>query len=222
MARGTVLFAVVVVLLVGGVIGRPTHQEDPALTLTGEVHIVTAPDGKTTAVTIDGGDQTFFQDGVVDHAFRVQHLGVQYLEYDGSATVQYVKNQLTIRPHDRVGWVFAVASPTVAPAPEPASKGYSSFTVIGLSHHWGKAIHRSPEEVTAGLLSSSCSMTGGDPSCDDCEAGGPGAQGCNVDCDGGSGCSARCSSDSMACCSCVNGCRCCPPREEEPAHVAAK
>jgi hypothetical protein len=226
MVRGMVLFAVVVVLLVGGVmvggvIGRPARPDEPALTLTGDVHVVTAPDGKTTAVTVDLGDQASLPDGIVDHAFRLQHHEIKALEYDGPATVDYAKGHLTVRPNDREAWVFEVADDAVTTAQGLASKGFG-IAVIGLSHHWGKAIHRSPEEATASLLAGSCSMAGGDPTCENCEAGGPGAEGCGVECGGGAGCSVSCVADSIPCCSCNTGCRCCPPREQEPAHVAAK
>jgi hypothetical protein len=213
MGRGIGFIAAVAVLLVGAVAGRPAFPDDPALTLTGDVLIFTAPDGKTTAVTVDGGGQAFLQDGVVDHAFRLQHQSTQALEYAGPATIQYVRGQLTVRPNDREAWVFVV-SRTGDVAESAADSEAAPLAVIGLSHHWGKAIRRSAVEVTAGLLSGACSMAGGDPSCDKCEAGGPGAEGCGIECGGGSGCSVSCGPGSMACCSCGIGCRCCPQQGE--------
>jgi len=220
MVRGLSLFAVIVVVLIAGVVGRPARQEESALALTGDVRIVTAPDGKTTAVTFDGGEQMFAADGVVDHAFRLYHRASQGLVYDGPATIEYVKGRLTVRPTDRAAWVFFVADDKTA-ALEPAFNG-TSLMVTGLTHHWGRATHRSPDDVAAGLLAAPCSRLDGDPACEDCEAGGPGATGCGVECDGGSGCSAKCGDDSMACCSCAHGCGCCPPRETRPLTGAPK
>ncbi len=217
MVRGSALF--VVVLLFAGLSGGPALPEDPALTLTGDVHILTAPDGMTTSVTVDVRGQTDFPDGVVDHAFRLQHKSSQTLEYDGPATISYIKGRLTVRPDDGETWVFRVAT-----AVDTAATASDSVkvTVAGLSHHWGKAIHRSAVEVAAGLLSGGCSLAGGDPSCDKCEAGGPGAEGCGVECGGGSGCSVSCGPGSMACCSCGIGCQCCPPRQAEVEKDAAR
>jgi hypothetical protein len=208
MVRGSVLLAIVA-LLIGGLSGGPAVPDDSAFTATGDVHILTAPDGMTTAVTVDVGGQSLLPDGVVDHAFRLQHKSSKTLEYDGPATISYIKGRLTIRPDDGEPWAFRVATVADISAPAIASTD-AAIVVMGLSHHWGKAIHRSSVDVTVSLLSAGCSLDGGDKTCEKCEAGGPGAEGCDVECEGGSGCSVSCGAGSMACCTCGVGCRCCP------------
>jgi hypothetical protein len=214
-----VLFAVVVVLLVGVGVGRPAVPDEP-LILTGEIHVSTAPDGRTTVVTMDGGDPASSPDGVTDHAFRVQHESTQALEYEGPATIHYLKGQLTVQPRDRDPWVFVVAGGPIAAAAIEPSRWVSLITVMGLSHHWGTTVDQAPEEVSAGLLSGACSVDGGSAPCENCEAGG--GQSCEVTCGGGNGCSASCQPNLLACCSCPNDCNCCDPREAEAAKRVGK
>jgi len=213
MIRRYVLVALAVALLAGaGLVGRAIRSEDSPFTATGDVQMVTSPDGLTTAVSIDVGDSKYPPDGLVDHAFRLQHKAVQALAYNGLATITYANSQLILETADDAGWVVTVEG-TVTPVSDRGLP-YAWLTVTGLSHHWGAKVRRSHKEVAALLLATGCmTLDEGDPSCDDCEAGGPGAEGCSVECEGGTGCLARCSAGAYACCSCPGTCRCCKDKE---------
>jgi hypothetical protein len=193
------------------VVGGRIYPEQRPLIVTGHLCMVTSPDGLTTVVSIDMGDTEHPPDGLVDHAFRLQHKTAQALTYDGMATITYLGTRLSIEVDDQSGWVFSVDG-TETPLSD-RELAYRSFFVFGLSHHWGGKVHQSAEQVAALLLATGCTTLLGDPSCDTCEAGGPGVQGCAVECDGGSGCSANCAPGAFACCNCPGGCRCCAPKE---------
>jgi hypothetical protein len=216
MIRRSVLVVLAVTLLAGaGLVSRPLLLAEPPLTVTGDVHMVTSPDGLTTAVSIDVGDAKYPPDGLVDHAFRLQHKAEQALAYDGVATITYANASLRLDLDEGAGWVFAVKDTRTSLSDRALA--YPWLFVTGLSYHWGAKIHRSHDEVAALLLASGCKADEGDPSCENCEAGGPGAEGCGVECDEG-GCSAHCGGGgSFACCSCPGTCRCCPDKEGAPA-----
>ena len=213
MIRRNIVVALGVALLAGaGLVGRAIRSEDPPFTAIGDVQMVTSLDGLTPAVSIDVGDSKYPPDGLVDHAFRLQHKAVQALAYNGLATISYADGQLILETDDDAGWVITVEG-TVTPVSDRGLP-YAWLTVTGLSHHWGSKIHQSHKEVAALLLAAGCMTLDGDPWCEDCEAGGPGAEGCGVECDGGSGCSAHCSSGYFACCKCPGDCGCCKDKEE--------
>ena len=213
MIRRVVFMALLATLLAGAaLVSRPVRLAEPPLTLTGDLHMVTSPDGLTTSVSIDEGDAKDPADGLVEHAFRLQHKAEQALAYDGVATITYANASLRLDLDEGAGWVFAVKDTRMSLSDRALA--YPWIFVIGLSHHWGEKTHLSHDEVAALLLASGCKMAGGDPTCETCEAGGPGAEGCGVECDGGSGCSADCGGGgSFACCNCPSGCRCCPEKE---------
>jgi hypothetical protein len=218
MIRQYVPMAVSVIVLAGaGLMGRAVRAQDPPFSALGEVHMVTSPDGMTTAISIDVGDTERPPDAVVDHAFRLQHRTARILTYDGRATISYGNHQLSLETDDHVGLVIAVEG-SVASRSDP-DVAYSWLTVTGLSHHWGSTIHGSHDDVAALLLATGCAADAGGPACDSCEAGGPGAEGCAIDCDGGSGCSASCSTGSFACCNCPARCWCCPQKEDTLTRV---
>ncbi len=202
-------------LVEGDGIGGRVRAEQRPLTATGEVYMVTSPDGLTTAVTLDIGSLDQPPDGIVDHAFRLQHDKVWQAGYEGWATITYTGTDLRIAVDERSGWVFSLdGTPSAGAEPDP---GYTTFAVFGLSHHWGATVHKASDEVSTALLATNCGTALGDPSCDTCEAGGPGVQGCSVDCGGGSGCSANCAAGTFACCNCPGGCGCCPNIPQVPA-----
>lgn len=212
MIRRVVFMALLATLLAGaGLVSRPVRLAEPPLTLTGDLHMVTSPDGLTTSASIDVGDAKYPPDGLVEHAFRLQHKAEQALAYDGLATITYANASLRLDLDEGAGWVFAVKDTRMSLSDRALA--YPWIFVIGLSHHWGEKTHLSHDEVAALLLASGCKMAGGDPTCETCEAGGPGAEGCGVECGGGSGCSADCISGAFACCNCPGTCRCCPEKE---------
>jgi len=216
MARRHVMVAVVftlALLAATTVVGRRMHPEQRPLVVPGHVSMVSSLDGLTTVVSIDvvGTDQ--LPDGLVDHAFRLQHKTPQSLSYDGMATISYLGTRLSIEVNDQSGWVFSVEGNRTPLSDRELA--YLSPSVFGLSHHWGGKVHQSADQVAALLLATGCTTSLRDPSCDSCEAGGPGVEGCAVECDGGSGCSANCASGAFACCNCPGGCRCCASKEAE-------
>ena len=217
MIRRGVLVAVAATLLAGvGLVGRPTQLEQPTLTLTGDVHVVTSLDGLTTAVSIDVGTGKYPPDGLVDHAFRLQHKAGQALAYDGAATITFTGPALRIEPRESLGWVIVVAGKWMTLSAFDAAEPW--VEVIGLSHHWGSEIELSHDEVAELLLASGCRTDGGNPVCENCEAGGSGVEGCDIECGGGSGCSVNCGGrSSFACCSCPSTCSCCPDIITSPA-----
>ena len=210
MRRRIVLLAVAAVVLAGaGLMSRPTRLDQPPVTLTGDLQVVTSLDGLTTAVSIDEGTARRPPDGVVDHAFRLQHTAEQALAYSGEAILTFTGSSLRIESKDGLGWLVVVAGKWATLGTLDAAE--PRVEVIGLSHHWGTTVQRSHDEVADLLLSTTCRTDGGDASCDNCEAGGPGAEGCGIECGGGEGCSATCGGgSSFACCSCAIGCACCP------------
>ena len=213
MTRRYVLVALAVALLAGaGLIGRTIGSDDAPFTITGDVQMVTSPDGLNTALSIDVGNSKYPPDGIVDHAFRLQHKAAQALAYNGLATISYADGQLTLEPDDGAGWVFTVEG-TVMPVSDRALP-HAWLTVTGLSHHWGTKTHRSHNEVAALLLAAGCmALDERNGPCEDCEAGGPGAEGCGIECDEDSGCFVRCSAGLFACCKCPGSCQCCDEKE---------
>jgi len=215
-----------VVLLVATVrvaVGVP-QSPAPSLTLTGQVDIAMGPDGKLL-VLVDEATASQPSDGLVEHAFRLQ--GAEPLAYSGHATVTYTRGRLTVQMSETSGWVFSVAGRAL-PAPDA---GLTAYSVDGMAHSWGEAVHTSPATLFSTFSAGSCSKTTtssvsagamlaseGDPACKNCQAGGPGASGCSIDCDGGSSCDADCGSDSFACCSCPMSCGCCSNKEIGGAH----
>ena len=213
MTRRYVLVAFAVALLAGaGLVGRAIRSDDAPFTIAGDVQMVTSPDGLTTAISIDVGNSKYPPDGIVDHAFRLQHKAAQALAYNGLATISYADGQLILETGDDAGWVFTVEG-IVTPVNDRILP-HAWLTVTGLSHHWGTKIHRSHEDVATLLLGTGCmTLDGGDPTCENCGAGGPGAEGCGIECEDESGCSVNCSPGSFACCSCPGTCRCCKDKE---------
>lgn len=217
MRHRNVLLSVAAVLLAGaGLMSRPTRLDQPPVTLAGDVQVVTSLDGLTTAVSIDVGTATRPPDGVVDHAFRLQHTAEQALAYSGEATVTFTGSSLRIESKEGLGWLVVVAGKWAALSAFDAAE--PQVEVFGLSHHWGTTIQRSHDEVAELLLSTTCRTDGGDDGCDNCEAGGAGAGECGIECGGGSGCSVDCGARSLfACCSCPGTCVCCPDIPTAPA-----
>jgi hypothetical protein len=202
--------SVAAVLAAAASVGVSPHSPAQPLTWTGAVSIVTSPDGRDTIVSIDeeGGGRS--ADGLVEHAFRLQHEPGARFEFLGRATVTYDRDHLVISAAPDLGWVF-----TVAGRPQNAlteSFVYAALNVRGLSHHWGTAVHRSADDVANMLMAGGCAGTDASP-CSDCQLGGAGTQGCTIGCEGASSCSADCTDGYSACCNCPGLCRCCSPRE---------
>ena len=218
MIRRVALFAVAVVLLAAvGLMSRPTQLDQPPLKVTGDVQMVTSADGLTTVVSVDIGTAKNPPDGVVDHAFRLQHKVEQALAYDGEATVEFTGSALRIEPKEGLGWLMVVTGKWAALNAFDAVEPW--VEVIGLSHHWGSRIQLSHDAVAELLLATTCRADGGDPACENCETGGAGAEGCGIECGGGDdGCSTTCGGgSSFACCTCSTGCGCCPDIPTSPA-----
>jgi hypothetical protein len=217
---------VLVVLLLAAVrvaVGVP-QSPAPSLTLTGQVDIAMGPDGKLL-VLVDEATASQPSDGLVEHAFRLQ--GAESLAYSGHAIVTYTRGRLIVQMSETAGWAFSVAGRTLPP-PDP---GLTVYTISGIAHLWGEAVHTSPATLFSTFSAGTCSKTtfnslsGGamlaaeaDGGCKDCQAGGPGASGCSIDCDGGASCEADCGSDSYACCNCQGACGCCSNKEIGGAH----
>ena len=194
-------------LVEGDSIGGRVRGEQRPLTATGQVYMVTSPDGLITAVTLDIGSLDHSPDGIVDHAFRLQHDKVWQAAYEGWATVTYTGTELRVAIDDESGWLYSLGGTTSADT--QADPRYTTSVVFGLSHHWGATVQKPSDQVATALLATGCRMTLSEPGCDTCEAGGLGVDGCAVDCDGGSGCSANCVAGTFACCNCPGGCGCC-------------
>lgn len=217
---------VLVVLLAAAVrvaVGVP-HASVPSLTLTGQVDIAMGPDGKLL-VLVDEATAHQPGDGLVEHAFRLQ--GADSLAYSGHAIVVYIRGRLIVQMSETTGWVFSVAG-RVLPPPDP---GFSAYTINGIAHSWGEAIHMSPAALFSTFAAAACSKTTtsspsggvilaseGDPGCKNCQAGGPGVSGCSINCGGGSSCESDCDADSFACCNCPAGCGCCSNQEGGGGH----
>jgi hypothetical protein len=212
MTRWGVLLACAIVWVAGVGLVRHRGSDSPPVTVAGHVSMVTSLDGLTTAVSVDADGPAQLPDGLVDHAFRLQHKVPQVLAYDGKASLIFTETELRVSVEGQTDWLFSVegtASATSALQPQ------TWLILRGLSHHWGGKIHASAGEVTKLLLAAGCT-TEADPSCDSCEAGGPGVDGCGIECDGETGCSARCGSGLFACCNCPGGCRCCAANSQSP------
>ncbi len=223
-------YALVVVLLLSlaaaraavGVFAAPV----PSVTYTGQVDIAMGPDGRLL-VLVDEGTASKPGDGLVEQAFRVQ--GAPSLAYSGTAMVTQTRGRLAVHIGADAGWVFNIAGRDLPP-PDLA---LTAYTVSGISHLSGDAIHQSPATLFSTLSSGSCSPVGaqptstfagtialadGDLDCRNCQAGGPGLQSCSINCGGGSSCDADCDADSFACCSCPFACGCCSTKEGIGAH----
>jgi hypothetical protein len=179
------------------------------------------PDGKLL-VLVDEATASQPSDGLVEHAFRLQ--GAEPLAYSGHATVIHTRGRLTVQIAEDTGWVFTVAGRTLPP-PDP---GFTAYTINGIAHQWGEAVHASPATLFSTFAAASCSKTTASSSiiqpllapagdCKNCEAGGLGASGCSIEC-GRSSCEADCGPDSFACCNCTGYCGCCDNAEAGGAH----
>jgi hypothetical protein len=101
--------AVAAVLAAGASVGISPQTPAQPLNLTGFVTIGTSPDGRDTVVSIDeAGDETTI-DGLVEHAFRLQHAPGARFEFLGRATVTYDRDHLVISASPDMAWVFTVA-----------------------------------------------------------------------------------------------------------------
>jgi hypothetical protein len=116
----------------------------PSLTVSGQVDIAMGPDGKLM-VLVDEATASQPSDGLVEHAFRLQ--GADSLTYSGQATVTYTRGRLTVQMAADTGWVFSVAGRTLPP-PDP---GLTAYTVGGIAHAWGEAVHTSPATLFSTL-----------------------------------------------------------------------
>jgi hypothetical protein len=202
--------AVAAVVAAGASVGVAPQSPAQPLTWTGSVAIATSPNGRDTVVSIDEESGERVTDGLVEHAFRLQHASGARFEFLGRATVTYDRDHLVVSAGPDLSWVFTVAGrPEVAVTESPV---YAALSVRGLSHHWGANVHRSPSEVAAMLMAGGCAATDASP-CSDCQLGGAGTQGCTIGCEGASSCSASCTDGEFACCNCPGLCRCCSSRE---------
>jgi hypothetical protein len=197
---------VVAVLIAGvGSLGLSQQSIGKSFTVIGIVTIATSSDGRETVVSIDRDDSAQRADGLVDHAFRIQHAKGLSFAYSGAGAITFQGHRLTVAVTPDIGWVFTVASWEQKFLPQSTS--YVSASIQGLSHHWGTTVQRSHDDVAALLFAGVCD--GSDPvGCSNCEAGGPGAQGCTIGDDSGPSCSADCTDGFFACCH-VGACRCC-------------
>jgi hypothetical protein len=92
-----------------GVISRSLPAEQEALVLTGYVRVAASPDGSTTLVSIDTDSPGEPPDGLVDHAFRLQHQEPARFDFDGIATISYTQTSLALQPENDIGWVFSLS-----------------------------------------------------------------------------------------------------------------
>jgi hypothetical protein len=209
--------ALAVFLTCFGMVTSPTLAGNPPLVMKGLVEISSSLGGPVTTVTMDLGQELHSPDGIVDQAFRVQQLDAAFVRYSGPATVTYSKTALVVETADHGSWVFALPGATT-PVPVSASAVY--YLAIGISRFQGARINRSSSEVTSTLLTTGCGLSaigGADPLCSGtCPGGGAGTDGCSISCGLEGGCNANCMAGSHACCSCVNGCGCCPDKESQP------
>jgi hypothetical protein len=197
---------VVAVLLAGvGSLGLSPQPTENAFTVMGIVEMSTSSDGRETVVSIDRDDAVQPADGLVDHAFRLQHATGPRFAYRGAGAITFQAHRLTVAVTPDRGWVFTVASREQAFLPQTTT--YVPAPIQGLSHHWGLTIQRSADEVAAALFAGACNGTDASD-CSECQAGGPGVQGCTLGGPEGPSCSADCTEGYFACCN-VGSCRCC-------------
>ncbi len=186
-----------------------THARTPqvtAMTFGGWVQVRTAPDQRTTVITvIPGGIQTSAI-GVVSVAFRLQHAPRALAQYAGPATVFYSRTRLTVAVTGRMGWTFVVAPGDSLAAVDDS--GYPETNLAGLAFFWGSLVHDTTDAVFERLALGACAAGGGG-NCTGCDAGGPDDLHCGASCGEGE-CQTTCGAGFHACCQCPLSCACCP------------
>jgi hypothetical protein len=177
-----------------------------ALTFTGWVQMRTAPDQRTTLVTVTRGSTQSSATDVVTVAFRLQHAPRTFADYTGPATVVYGRTRLTIAVDARVGWTFVVAPKDISLGTD--DQGYAQAGVAGLAYFWGPLVHDTADAVFDRLVLAPCAGGSGG-NCTSCENGDGGDGQCEASCGEGD-CQTSCGPGSHACCKCPLSCACCP------------
>ena len=205
--RIRVLVAVAICLVAVAAVGPAQYADEPLLTLYGQVRVARSLDGLSTAITVDVVSTDRPPDGLVEHAFRVQHKFSGPLAYDGLSTVTFREHSLIISVDDAHGWIFTLDSST--PPPDQRAPAYTCQLAYGLSHFWGDTVHGAADDIGARLLRRSCTSDDSDPSCENCADGGRGMSTCSITCNESEQCSAKCADGFFACCKCPAECGCC-------------
>jgi hypothetical protein len=176
--------------------------------VAGTVDVSASPDGTMTVVSVDVATEAGLPDGLVDHAFRVQHEATFVALYRGPGQITYRRTSLIVETEAGNGWVFALDDRVPRDAVVAA---YPVYQIVGLSRSWGPAARQTLEDVAQTLAGRCTEPTAplSDPACDHCTAGGGTETYCSITCGGDGGCSANCAQGYVACCNCPGSCRCC-------------
>ncbi len=203
---GVRLLIAAVILLVGITYTHARTPQVTAMAYTGWVRVRTAPDQRTTLVTVTLRSTQSSATDVVNVAFRLQHAPRAFADYVGPATVVYTRTRLTIAVDAHVGWTFVVG-PTDSSL-EGNDLDYAQTGVAGLAFFWGSLVHDTADTVFDRLVLSPCAG-GSAGSCTSCENGEGGDSQCEATCGEGD-CQTSCGPGFHACCKCPLSCACCP------------